>query len=192
MENPAPRRGARAAGTHGEAGTHGTVEREHGATADAPAAGTQSAAAHPGGGRRLLSAKVVWPVIAALGFGCYTIWIDHTGGSSGGHAALLGLIAAVVTGALGLVLVHFQHTMITDTRALAYGALFGASMGWLYNLSGPSVLKSSGWGLVMGAVMFVVSLYIFRGHRVREPHGLHRNRKQHTHGHGHGTPHGAH
>ncbi|MFF9480679.1 hypothetical protein [Streptomyces sp. NPDC014733] len=181
MENPAPRHDARAAGTHG------AVEREHGATADAP--GTESAAAHPRGGRRL-SAKVVWPVIAALGFGCYTIWIDHTGGSSGGHAALLGLIAAVVTGALGLVLVHFQSTMITDTRALAYGALFGASMGWLYNLSGPSVLKSSAWGLVMGAVMFVVSLYIFRGHRVREPHGPHRPRKQHTHGHG--TPHGAH
>ncbi|WP_405742671.1 hypothetical protein OG422_12205 [Streptomyces sp. NBC_01525] len=183
MENPAPRHGARAAGTHG------AVEREHGATADAPAAGTESEATHPKGGRRL-PAKVVWPVVAALGFGCYTIWIDHTSGASGGQAALLGLITAVITGALGLALVHFQSTMITDTRALAYGTLFGASMGWLYNLSGPSVLKSSAWGLVMGAVMFVVSLYIFRNHRVREPHGLHRPRRQGRHGHG--TPHGAH
>ncbi|WP_399089659.1 hypothetical protein ACGH2B_16725 [Streptomyces sp. BBFR2] len=176
MENHAPRHDARAAGTHG------AVEREHGATAGR---GTESGAARPKGGRRL-PATVVWPVIAALGFGCYTIWIDHTGGASGGHAALLGLIAAVVTGALGLTLVHFQSTMITDTRALAYGALFGSSMGWLYNLSGPSVLKSSAWGLVMGAVMFVVSLYIFRSQRVREPHGRHRPRHMNR------TPHGAH
>ncbi|GGU86689.1 hypothetical protein GCM10010211_60990 [Streptomyces albospinus] len=156
--------------------SHGTVEPEHGATAlRQEGAGTVH--------RTPLS--VALPVIAALGFGCYTIWLDHTSGASGGQAALRGLIAAVVSGALGVTLVHFGPTMITETRALAYAALFGTSMGWLYSVSGPSVLKSSGWGVVMFAVMFVVSLYAFRTHRVREPHGLHRPHTAHL-------PHTAH
>lgn len=163
---------------------HGTVTPERGATTDRqtpPRTGVQ----------RLLRARVVLPVLAALGFGCYTIWMAHTSGASGGRAALLGLIAAVVSGALGLLLVHFQSSMITETRALAYGALFGTAMGWLYNLSGPSILKSSVWGLVMGAVMFAASLYVFRTHRVREPHGLHRPRTV-RHTRGTHRPHGAH
>lgn len=167
--------------------SHGAIEPEHGATSVEP----RQAETLPGLGRRV-PAKVALPVIAALGFGCYTLWIDHTGGAKGAQAALLGLIAAVVTGALGLLLVHYQSTMITEVRALAYGALFGISMGWLYNLSGPSVLKSTTWGLVMGSIMFAVSLYIFRAKRVEEPHGLHRPRTTHrprgtTH-----RPHGAH
>ncbi|MFI7099836.1 hypothetical protein ACIBK8_10805 [Streptomyces sp. NPDC050161] len=171
MVKHALRHGARAARSHG------VVEGEHGATSSASPARSGTA--------RRIPAAVALPVIAALGFGCYTIWIDHTSGAKGGQAALLGLIAAVVSGALGLLLVHFQSSMITDTRALAYGALFGVSMGWLYSLSGPSVLKSSAWGLVMGIIMGVVSLYVFRTHRVREPHGLHRPRTHHR-------PHGAH
>ena len=58
-------------------------------------------------------------------------------------------------------------------------------MGWLYSLGGESVLKSSVWGIIMAAAMFVVSLYLFRSHRVREPHGLHRP-------HAARRPHGAH
>ncbi|MGD3110182.1 hypothetical protein [Streptomyces sp. YGL11-2] len=153
--------------------SHGTVEPEHGATAAVPEEGTGTGTAH----RTPLS--VTLPVIAALGLGCYTIWLDHTSGASGGQAALRGLIAAVVSGALGVTLVHFGPTMITETRALAYAALFGTSMGWLYSVSGPSVLKSSAWGVVMFAVMLVVSLYVFRTHRVSEPHGLHRPRAAH-------------
>ncbi|MFE7315366.1 hypothetical protein ACFU7T_20130 [Streptomyces sp. NPDC057555] len=164
--------------------SHGVIEPEHGATAPVP---TEESA--PATARR---SSLVLPIIAAVAFGCYTIWMNHHNGSSGGQSALLGLIAAVVTGALGVTLVHFQSTMLTETRALAYGALFGASMGWLYSLGGttPSVLKSVIWGLVMFTVMFIVSLYVFRTHRVREPHGLHRPRRPHAARH-HG-PHGAH
>ncbi|WEB42091.1 hypothetical protein MOV08_24395 [Streptomyces yunnanensis] len=157
--------------------SHGTVEPEHGATLS----GIAERSAPETTGRRIPT-PVALAVVAAICFGCYTIWMDHTNGATGGQAALLGLIAAVVTGILGVTLVHFQSTMITETRALAYGALFGASMGWLYSLGGstPSVLKSTGWGLVMFAVMFVVSLYVFRTHREREPHGLHRPHPPHA------------
>ncbi|WP_438487500.1 hypothetical protein [Streptomyces sp. S186] len=168
--------------------SHGTVEPEHGATLVGPV----ERAAPEATARRMRPALVL-PIIAALCFGCYTIWMDHTNGAKGGQAALLGLIAAVVTGVLGVTLVHFQATMLTETRALAYGALFGASMGWLYSLGGstPSVLKSTVWGLVMFGVMFIASLYVFRTHRDREPHGLHRPRRAHTPRRPH-VPHAAH
>ncbi|MFK8847219.1 hypothetical protein [Streptomyces sp. Ac-502] len=122
------------------------------------------------------------PVAAAVLYGLWTAFVDRTSGSSLGHAWLLGLIAAAVSGALGLALVRIQSTLITEVRALAYGTLFGIAMGYLYSIShtsGPSLLESVRMGLVMGAVMFVVSLYVFRTHRTREPHGQHR-------------PHGAH
>lgn len=114
------------------------------------------------------------PIIAALAFGCFTIFRTHTAYYKGGPALLYGVAAAVVTGVLGLILVHYQSTMITETRALSYGALFGAAVGWNYSLGGETIVKSCVFGLALGAVMFVTSLYIFRTHRVREPHGEHR------------------
>ncbi|KUL33669.1 hypothetical protein ADL22_32480 [Streptomyces sp. NRRL F-4489] len=159
--------------------SHGSVEPEHGATAPLPAERSGAGPDTDTTGRRRFPPSVVLPVIAALCFGAYTIWMDHTNGAKGGQAALTGLIAAVVSGVLGVTLVRFQSTMLTETRALAYGALFGAAMGWLYSLAGsaPSVLASTLWGLGMFAVMFIVSLYVFRTHRVREPHGPHRRRR---------------
>ncbi|MFG2139532.1 hypothetical protein [Streptomyces sp. NPDC048650] len=157
------------AAAHDAARSHGTVEPEHGASGSAPQSGFKL----PGTTRRV-PATVAMPVIVAVAFGLFTIFRTHSDGTKGGPAMLYGLCAAVVSGALGLYLVHFQRTMITETRALSYGALFGLSMGWVYSLGGESILKSCGFGLGMGAVMFVVSLYIFRGHRVREPHGSHR------------------
>ncbi|KIZ19066.1 hypothetical protein [Streptomyces natalensis] len=154
--------------------SHGTVEPEHGASAVSPDTGLRI----PGTARRV-PATVAAPIVAALAFGCFTIFRTHTAGIKGGQAVLYGLATAVVTGALGLYLVHFQRTMITETRAVSYGALFGASIGWVYSLGGESVLKSTGFGLGMGAVMFVVSLYVFRTHRIREPHGLHRPHPAH-------------
>ncbi|MFF4952775.1 hypothetical protein ACWC2K_03425 [Streptomyces chattanoogensis] len=154
--------------------SHGTVEPEHGASAVTPDTGFRL----PGTTRRVPT-TVALPVIAAVAFGLFTIFRVHTAGTKGGPAILYGLAAAIVTGALGLYLVHFQRTMITESRAAAYGALFGASVGWNYSLGGETVLKSCGFGLGMGAVMFVVSLYIFRTHRDREPHGPHRPRAAH-------------
>ncbi|MGW2025772.1 hypothetical protein [Streptomyces decoyicus] len=173
MDQHAHRHGARAARSHG------TVDVEHGATANAQARGPQEASRPAGMAGMAARAKripptVSLPIITALAFGCFTIFRTHTDGTKGGPAMLYGLAAAVVSGALGLLVAHFQSSMITETRALAYGALFGGALGWVYSLGGETILKSSAFGFTMGAVMFVVALYVFRTHRVREPHGRHR------------------
>ncbi|SEC24854.1 hypothetical protein SAMN05428945_2410 [Streptomyces sp. 2224.1] len=178
MDQHAHRHGARAARSHG------TVDVEHGATADTRSRAPQRAprpAGKAGMAERAkhIPATVLLPIVTALAFGLFTIFRTHTDGTKGGPAMLYGLAAFVVSGALGLVVAHFQSSMITETRALAYGALFGCSMGWVYSLGGESVLKSSAFGLTLGAVMFVAALYVFRTHRVREPHGRHRLHQAH-------------
>ncbi|MGX1974996.1 hypothetical protein [Streptomyces kronopolitis] len=181
MDRIARRHGARAARSHG------TVETEHGATTQATdRAGALRRTGSPGrttgragmaGMAGRIPAKVSLPIITALAFGLFTIFRTHTDGTKGGPAMLYGLAAFVVSGALGLVVAHFQSSMLTETRAIAYGVVFGGSLGWCYSLGGEAILKSCAFGFTMGAVMFVVALYVFRTHRVREPHGEHRPHK---------------
>lgn len=178
MDQHAHRHEARAARSHG------TVDVEHGATANTRSRDPQRAP-RPAGRAGLaerakrIPATVSLPIVTALAFGCFTIFRTHTDGTKGGPAMLYGLAAAVVSGVLGLVVAHYQSSMITETRAIAYGALFGCSIGWVYSLGGESILKSSAFGFTLGAVMFVVALYVFRTHRVREPHGIHRPHTPH-------------
>ncbi|WP_030805612.1 hypothetical protein [Streptomyces sp. NRRL S-337] len=181
MDQHARRHGARAARSHG------TVEGEHGATAG-PHPGSAERASDSSGTSRLAAmaervpATVTWPLIAALAFGLFTIFRTHTAGIKGGPALLYGVAAAVVSGVLGLLVARYQSSMLTETRALSYGALFGLSMGWVYSLGGESLLKSCIFGFVMGGIMFISALYLFRAHSAREPHGRHRpHEAQDTH-----------
>ncbi|MEV6568294.1 hypothetical protein [Streptomyces kronopolitis] len=189
MDRIARRHGARAARSHG------TVETEHGATPQTTGhtGHTGSPLRAPGragmaGMAGRIPAKVALPIITALAFGLFTIFRTHTDGTKGGPAMLYGLAAFVVSGALGLVVAHFQSSMLTETRAIAYGVVFGGSLGWCYSLGGEAILKSCAFGFTMGAVMFVVSLYVFRTHRVREPHGEHRPHKTHGSDRRHSLP----
>ncbi|REK89493.1 hypothetical protein DY245_15500 [Streptomyces inhibens] len=175
MDQHAQRHGARAARSHG------TVDVERGATANAHTPERASGMAGMAARAKRIPPRVSLPIITALAFGCFTIFRTHTDGTKGGPAMLYGLAAAVVTGVLGLMVAHFQSSMVTETRALAYGALFGASIGWAYSLGGESILKSCAFGFTFAACMFVVALYIFRTHRVREPHGEHRPHEPHRH-----------
>ncbi|MGI5469285.1 hypothetical protein [Streptomyces sp. CA-132043] len=114
-----------------------------------------------------LAASTGVPLVGGVAYGIYAGLLDHSTGSSAVHAFLLGLIATVVTAGLGLALMHSQSRMITEARALAYGVLFGATMGFLYSLAGTSTaLRASGVGAVFGVIMFVVAMYLFRTHGV--------------------------
>ncbi|MEV4437575.1 hypothetical protein AB0K09_00935 [Streptomyces sp. NPDC049577] len=112
---------------------------------------------------RSRAARVI-PVVGGVAFGLYTVFLSGENGASAGHAWLEGLVAALVTGGLGHVLIRERHRMIAEVAAIANGALFGAAMGFLYSLSDVSVLRAGSIGLLLGACLAVACYYVFYNH----------------------------
>ncbi|MEU3958889.1 hypothetical protein AB0F42_03505 [Streptomyces buecherae] len=105
-----------------------------------------------------------WSVPLALGlfFGAYVSFLEHDSGSSAGKSTIIGLIAAAVCFAVCYAIGRRQGSMITEAKTLVYAVTFGCAFGFLYGLSGASVFKASMMGLLLGAIMGICALYIFR------------------------------
>lgn len=104
------------------------------------------------------------PVTGGVALGLYAVFISSQHGGSTLHAWLVGIVAALVSIAVGHVLIRERHRMVAEVRAAAFGALFGVSMGFLYSLAGPTALRASEIGLLMGLGMGLVSYYVFYLH----------------------------
>ncbi|WP_406452064.1 hypothetical protein OG782_17685 [Streptomyces sp. NBC_00876] len=107
-----------------------------------------------------------WAVPVTLGviLGWYATSIVRGGGVLTGTQLALGLISGAVLAALCFVLGRMQNRLPRELRAAAYGALFGGSVGFLYSLSGKSVLAASVLGLLTGAGMLIAAFYVFYTH----------------------------
>ncbi|MFI0780380.1 hypothetical protein [Streptomyces sp. NPDC021212] len=103
-----------------------------------------------------------WVVPVALGVltGGYAMFIDHNQGATLPSAALLGLVVAVVVGAVCYAVGRFQGLMLPEVRAGLYGVLLGCVIGFLYCLSGAAVGRASGVGLGVALSMAAVSFYV--------------------------------
>lgn len=110
------------------------------------------------------SASWVVPTVLGILYGGYTMFIDHNQGTSAPWAGLLGLVAAVVVGALCYLIGRTQSALMPELRAAAYGALLGCAFGFLYSVSGHAVFRSSMMGLAGGLAMYAASYYVFRTH----------------------------
>ncbi|MER5275327.1 hypothetical protein ABT025_06165 [Streptomyces sp. NPDC002809] len=104
-----------------------------------------------------------WAVPVTLGviLGCYATSIARDGGVLTGTRLALGLISGAVLAALCFGLGRVQRRLPPELAAASYGALFGGSVGFLYSLSGKSVLAASVLGLLTGAGMLVAAFYYF-------------------------------
>lgn len=104
-----------------------------------------------------------WAVPVTLGviLGWYATSIVRGGGVLTGTQLALGLISGGVLAALCFGLGRVQKQLPVGLRAVAYGALFGGSIGFLYSLSGKSVLAASVLGLLTGAGMLLAAFYFF-------------------------------
>ncbi|MFJ2090638.1 hypothetical protein ACIOEW_15430 [Streptomyces sp. NPDC087901] len=104
-----------------------------------------------------------WAVPVTLGviLGCYATSIARDGGVLTGTRLALGLISGAVLAALCFGLGRVQKGLPPELAAASYGALFGGSIGFLYSLSGKSVLAASVLGLLTGAGMLVAAFYYF-------------------------------
>ncbi|ROQ67741.1 hypothetical protein EDD93_2186 [Streptomyces sp. 840.1] len=104
------------------------------------------------------------PVTFGVILGWYATSIVRGGGVLTGGQLALGLISGAVLAALCFGLGRMQKRLPVELRATAYGALFGGSVGFLYSLSGKSVLAASVLGLLTGAGMLIAAFYTFYTH----------------------------
>ncbi|MFE5871152.1 hypothetical protein ACFQ6V_21220 [Streptomyces roseifaciens] len=107
------------------------------------------------------------PVVGGVALGLFAIFLASNNGYSVAAAVLIGVVAGLIAMAAGYALLHERNTMIAEVRAAAFGALFGGSMGFLHSLSGGTVLRSTGIGLLTGIGMGLVSYYVFYWHEHR-------------------------
>ncbi|MEU2247510.1 hypothetical protein [Streptomyces sp. NPDC019224] len=104
-----------------------------------------------------------WAVPVTLGviMGCYATAIVRGGGELTGTRLALGLVSGAALAVLCFGLGRVQNRLPLELRAAAYGVLTGASIGFLYSLSGASILAASMIGLVLGAGGLVAAYYYF-------------------------------
>ncbi|MFI1969653.1 hypothetical protein BLA24_15500 [Streptomyces cinnamoneus] len=110
--------------------------------------------------------RATWAVPVALGvvLGLYAVFLAHDNGFGTAQGWLVGLIAALVSTGAGYALLRWRDRMVAEVRAAAFGALLGTGIGFLYSLTGPTVLRAVEVGLLCGLGMALASYYVFHWH----------------------------
>ncbi|MER7661983.1 MULTISPECIES: hypothetical protein [unclassified Streptomyces] len=104
-----------------------------------------------------------WAMPLGLGtlFGFYAGFLRRTGEAVSWWDVLYGVVAGLIFTAVAYGLGRIQNALPREVRAGAYAVVCGMSIGFLHSLTGTSILRSAGMGLIFAAVMFVVSYYVF-------------------------------
>ncbi|MFE5793887.1 hypothetical protein ACFQ8C_15105 [Streptomyces sp. NPDC056503] len=106
----------------------------------------------------------VLPAVIGILYGLYAATVSRHGGALTWGQLWLGLVSAIVLGGALWALRAYGHTLPREARAVAWGALAGGAVGFLYSLSGASVLSSSGLGLATGIAVGAGMFYLFYTH----------------------------
>ncbi|QLE72476.1 hypothetical protein FGW37_13470 [Streptomyces rectiverticillatus] len=144
--------------------THSIMPGRHHRAHEGP--GPVARGTHLPAGRARRSTWAV-PVVGGIALGLFAIFLAGNNGYTAGPAVLIGVVAGLIAMAAGYALLRERNTMITEVRAAAFGALFGGSMGFLHSLSGGTVIRSSGIGVLTGIAMGIASYYVFYWHEHR-------------------------
>ncbi|MFI2783825.1 hypothetical protein [Streptomyces sp. ALB3] len=106
---------------------------------------------------------LAWAVPSALGVivGFWAFFINRDGGATTGGQIWLGIASGVAFAVLCHALVRVRWALPRELRAAAFGALTGATVGFLSSLNGNSVLESSAIGLALAAGMSCVMFYLY-------------------------------
>ncbi|MGA5217750.1 hypothetical protein ACPCAE_17020 [Streptomyces cinereoruber] len=121
-------------------------------------------AAVPAQRRRITAHGWAGPILVGVLYGLYAATVARHGGPTTLGQLWLGLVSAAVIAAGIHVLHHQGRSLRRELRAPAWGVLSGCAVGFLFSLSGASVLSSSGLGLAVFAVNTVAAYYSFYTH----------------------------
>ncbi|MFD7897625.1 hypothetical protein [Streptomyces sp. NPDC059743] len=104
------------------------------------------------------------PLLLGTIYGAYAAYIARGGGPATYGQLALALISGALLALLIIGLLRFQHSLMRELRAAAWGTLVGCAMGFLYSLTGHSVLLSSGIGLALAVGTVIITFYAFYMH----------------------------
>ncbi|MFF1507117.1 hypothetical protein [Streptomyces sp. NPDC058326] len=107
-----------------------------------------------------------WGVPLTLGvlYGLYASTVARHGGAATLGQLWLGLVSAVVLAGAIYALRRYGRALPRELRAVAWGSLAGIAVGFLFSLSGASVLSSAGLGLAFAGVNAAGAFYLFYTH----------------------------
>ncbi|MER5960917.1 hypothetical protein [Streptomyces sp. NPDC002057] len=104
------------------------------------------------------------PIVVGVLYGLYAATVARQGGPTTLGQLWVGLVSAIVL-AVGIHTLHRHgRALPRELRAVAWGALSGIAVGFLFSLSGASILSSSGLGLAFGAVNVAAAYYHYYTH----------------------------
>ncbi|MGI5481726.1 hypothetical protein [Streptomyces lavendofoliae] len=103
--------------------------------------------------------------VCAVLYGLYAEVVVRRGdGPFTGGQVVLAVVSAVVFGALWYAYLRVRHALPREVRAAGFGLLCGLSVGFLYSLSGNSVLTVAVVSLVVAVSAALAAFYVFYTH----------------------------
>ncbi|MET9885259.1 hypothetical protein ABZZ20_19425 [Streptomyces sp. NPDC006430] len=121
-----------------------TVSRWH-----RPAAGTEN----PSRG------QLIRALLLGLVYGVWAAFIKRDTGPVDAGNVFYGILCGVLFAAIMFTLAQVGPQLMREVHATAYGAFGGVAVGYLYSLSGHSILRSCWIGLITGIGVGVVAFY---------------------------------
>ncbi|MFE2595558.1 hypothetical protein ACFXCZ_03475 [Streptomyces sp. NPDC059396] len=107
---------------------------------------------------------VAIPLFLGILYGVYASYIARGGGPASYGQLALALISGALFALVLFALLRWQHRLMPELRAAAWGVLVGGSMGFMYSLTDHSVLLSSGIGLSFAVGTVIATFYAFYTH----------------------------
>src|SRR5262245_50476372 len=105
------------------------------------------------------------PLLLGVATGLYAAWLDSNNQpADSGRTAVIGGVSGAVAAVACYILGRVQAALPRELRAAAYGVVCGCALGYLFSLSGWTVLKASVGGLVAGLATAATSFYVFYTH----------------------------
>ncbi|MER5731031.1 hypothetical protein ABT084_22355 [Streptomyces sp. NPDC002138] len=99
------------------------------------------------------------PLILGLVYGVYAAFMKRQMGPVDAGNVFYGILCGVLFAACLFALARVGPRLPQEVRAAAYGIFTGIALGYLYSLSGQSVLMSSGIALAAAAGVAVGAFY---------------------------------